>query len=683
MEPCGIIGIGTVIGEVDVSGTASRVHNEDGARIIMATVGDGGYLQNFEAHIDAVFVDPGGTLVNTDNATITAAILDGGTVNNHSTIDTTVLYSGTVFNHGGGTIKDAHVIGGILYNGDRGGEGGDGGIRYPVNDGSNGGAGTITSVFVGGIVDGVAVGGTLNNGYGGTGGNGGGWDNDGGWLNGGNGGTGTGNIGEANVQNNGTLHNGLGGHGGDGGKGGDAFRVGGGEWIVLPGGVGGAGGTGGSSTGNIGEANVRDGILYNGIGGNGGQGGAGGDYRDYGRFPLWTESREEYGGTGGSGSAGGNGTGSITTANVHAHGTLINGLGGTGGNGGNGGDHYHEGQIPDWWFGHEFGYGGGGGDGGNGGAGTGSISEANVYTYGTLHNGVGGDRGGVGHSGYIDGGGLDIAGGYGGFYGFGGIGRGEIEVANILGGTLYNGDGSRGIGTITTATIGGVVDGVTVGGALYNSHTGTVGDLTMNGGFVANGGQIDQLTYFDGTYNKTLDGNTGTIGRLTVAGDLHASNDWGIVNNLVFHENGNGYVTIAAFANDGMPNFGFQVQETVDLTYGRVSFDLSDLGTLGDNGDFFFDLFDGQFSFATLFGGAEVEGALVGFQVVLGDSFGWVDEAIEFFTRDMLADDWMFTGTALVMGNFYDTNAAIPEPATLAIVGLGLVGLGLARRRKR
>jgi len=27
--------------------------------------------------------------------------------------------------------------------------------------------------------------------------------------------------------------------------------------------------------------------------------------------------------------------------------------------------------------------------------------------------------------------------------------------------------------------------------------------------------------------------------------------------------------------------------------------------------------------------------------------------------------------------------AAIPEPATLAIVGLGLVGLGLARRRNR
>ena len=112
-----------------------------------------------------------------------------------------------------------------------------------------------------------------------------------------------------------------------------------------------------------------------------------------------------------------------------------------------------------------------------------------------------------------------------------------------------------------------------------------------------------------------LNSNIGTIGTLIIAGDSTGI-DWGIVNNLKFHENGEGVVTITATANSITPaafplfqaangtmnpNISFTgIQaKNVNLKYGTVEIIL-------DEGLILADL--ASFSLADLFGATEVVG---------------------------------------------------------------------------
>jgi hypothetical protein len=217
---------------------------------------------------------------------------------------------------------------------------------------------------------------------------------------------------------------------------------------------------------------------------------------------------------------------------------------------------------------------------------------------------------------------------------------------------------------------GTIYDATVNGGTLNNIVNGSVVNLFQTGGTVNNYGEIDSLIYSGGDFN----GTSGSIRTFTVAGTVSGGN-WGTIDDLNFAVDGTGIIVIAGFVEgDGLGFDGIKTAN-VDLTGGNILLDLTDAGTLGNDWvASFFDVFDDGFTFSSLFGAETVAGIehLYSFQVAWGE-----DNLFPILANGVFTDGWRFTDT----GFAFNGNDAVPEPATVAIFGLGLAGLVVLRWR--
>jgi hypothetical protein len=228
------------------------------------------------------------------------------------------------------------------------------------------------------------------------------------------------------------------------------------------------------------------------------------------------------------------------------------------------------------------------------------------------------------------------------------------------------------------------------GGRLDIMHDSVIGTVNLSGGEVHNDNRIDNLHYTGGFYNvRNTQGDwwwrhqwagNGEIGNLNVAADSTGI-DWSFVNNLSFDSNSAGLISLAG--HDNIDHVGFRnihVTDYADLRYGGLSLDLSGM-SMGN-----FDTFaDWNLGLVNTFG--DGWSYTFSWEHLLGtDNVAFWDDLryVELVWGSNTAV--IFDGNAWLAGwsvSSAGISTVIPEPATLAIVGLGLAGLGLARRRGR
>ena len=163
---------------------------------------------------------------------------------------------------------------------------------------------------------------------------------------------------------------------------------------------------------------------------------------------------------------------------------------------------------------------------------------------------------------------------------------------------------------------------------------GTVGSFTLDGGALTNGGTINNLIFGSGTYTYEGEGTVGTVSFNSANAFTAGSIDF---------------------------NAGIYDLSNANLLWNTTIADLTSSMTWA-----WTDIFEVANTAAEFKGLEEIASFTVN-----GTSLAWGERT------------WVSGANYYLLFNESGLTAATPEPATLAMLGLGLAGLGVARRRMK